>query len=160
MGKYCDEKKEEDGRDARARARARGNGGEGKGRRRKKLRCPGFISSHYDPRALSSPLPLPPPGPVPPFLSPVELAPTHHRTTLLVLRHLFAAPSPSPSFPSSTTSSLTLNFLSCITGCFVFRRGVKKKKIAIKRGTERVEGGRRRTRLEEERGGSLALARG
>lgn len=70
------------------------------------MHCPGFISSHYDPRALSPPRPLP--------------RPCRHRLT--------------PSSPSSLPSSLshhprrrllTLNFLSCITALRLSSR-VKK----------------------------------
>ena len=100
-------------------------GEEGKGRRRKKLHCPGFISSHYDPRALSPPSPpaatsrrrtraYPPHAPTHPSCRPLLTHPSSYH--LIPLR-------PS-SFPPPTTSSLTLNFLSCITGCFVFRPGI------------------------------------
>lgn len=96
MGKYCDEKKRKTSRRA---------GAGGKGRRRKKLHCPGFISSHYDPRALSPPpLPLSITGFPPPSLP--------------LTRHPFHRP----------RRLLTLNFLSCITALRLSSK-VEKKKI-------------------------------
>ena len=74
-----------------------------KGRRRKKLHCPGFISSHYDPRALSPP---------PPSLSssPASSLPSAHPTLS----------------PSATSSDIKLFIVH--NGASSFVKSKKKKR--------------------------------
>lgn len=97
-------------------------GGGRKGQKKKEIALPGFhIESLRSPGTFTL---SPPPSSFSPSSCPdVEPAPTH--PTHPPPPHPPVPPLQTPPCPyplPPTTSSLTLNFLSCITGCFVFRR--------------------------------------
>ena len=100
-------------------------GGGRKGQKKKEIALPGFHIESLRSPGTFTPLPpaatsrrrtraYPPHAPTHPSCRPLLTHPSSYH--LIPLR-------PS-SFPPPTTSSLTLNFLSCITGCFVFRPGI------------------------------------
>lgn len=92
-------------------------GGGRKGQKKKEIALPGFHIESLRSPGTFTPLPL-----LPSSCPDVEPAPTHPTHPPPIHPSPVADPSPCPYPPPPTTSSLTLNFLSCITGCFVFRR--------------------------------------